>query len=225
MQTPLQVPPPRILLVVLLAIVVLVWAWTIPAHASNPDEIRRVIELINQERALRGVHPLQHDPRLDVAAQRHSDDEAEHDFVGHDGTDGSTFWSRVTDVGFEPQILGEVLTAGNPNADSAVNAWFTSPPHHEILMYPDLAWIGVGHSTHQGTRYTDYWVVEVGVSGNPMPDPPPPTPTATATSVTPAYPGPYVTPTPTVPPTPFPPDVVRRMLPRIFLPAISDRGR
>ncbi len=218
MQTPLQVPPPRILLLVLLVIVVLVWAWTIPAHASNPDEIRRVIELINQERVRNGVHPLQHDPRLDVAAQRHSDDEVEHDFVGHDGTDGSTFWSRVTDVGFEPQVLGEVLTAGNPTADSAVNAWFSSPPHHEILMYPDLDWIGVGHSTRNGTHYTDYWVVEVGVSGNPLP---PPAPTATATPVLSAYPEPRVTPTPTVPPTPFPPEIATRMRPRTFLPDVE----
>ncbi len=219
MQTPLQVPPPRILLVVLLAIVVLVWAWTKPAQASNPDEIRRVIELINQERARNGVHPLQHDPRLDVASQRHSDDEAEHDFVGHDGTDGSTFWSRVTDVGFEPQVLGEVLTAGNPTADSAVNAWLTSPPHHEILMYPDLDWIGVGHATHPGTHYTDYWVVEVGVSGNPLR---PPTPTATPSI--PAYPAPGATPTPKVSATPFPSDITSHMFPRMFLPSV-EKGR
>lgn len=212
MQTPLQVPPPRILLLVLLAIVVLVWAWAMPAQASNPDEIRRVIELINQERVRYGVRPLQHDPRLDVASDRHSDDEAEHDFVGHDGTDGSTFWSRVTDVGFEPQILGEVLTAGQPTADEAVHALLNSPPHHEILMYPDLDWIGVGHARRAGTHYTDYWVVEVGVSGNPLPPP-----------AVPAYPGPIFTPTPTVPPTPFPPDITRRIFPRVFLPELIER--
>ncbi|MFN8474152.1 MAG: CAP domain-containing protein [Anaerolineae bacterium] len=220
MRAPLQVPPPRILLVVLLAIVVLVCAWGKAALAAPPDEVRQVIELINQERVRHGLHPLMHDPRLDVAAQRHSDDEAEHDYIGHDGTDGSTFWSRVVDVGFDPQVLGEVLAAGNNTADSAVQSWFHSPPHYEILMYPDLDWIGVGESTRAGTRYGYYWVAEVGVSGNPMP-----IPTATATPSLPAYPGPVVTPTPTIPPTPFPPNIISRLVPRLYLPDVIGGDR
>ena len=139
-------------------------------------------------------------------------DEAEHDFIGHDGTDGSTFWSRAVDVGFDPQVLGEVLAAGNNTAQSAVDSWFHSPPHYEILMFPDLDWIGVGHSTRPGTHYTHYWVAEVGVSGNPLP-----MPTATPTL---AYPPPYATATPSVPPTPFPPEIVRRLAPRLFLPDV-----
>lgn len=227
----MPVPPPRVLLLVLLAVMVLAWAWCLPAAAATPAEVQEIVRLINDERIAHGLRPLILDPRLSDAAQDHCDDMAGHNFVSHTGSDGSSYWDRVSHAGYDPVLVGEVITAGQAQPAAAVQAWFGSAPHHAIILVPDATHIGVGHTERPGTTYVHYWTVDIAQPGpnyTPIaptaPPPPPPTntplPTPTAPRPT-AYPGPSVPPIPSITPTPFPDDILRRLQPRLFLPAIS----
>lgn len=226
----MQFPPPRSLLLVLV-VACLIWGWTRSTTAASVTDTFDIVQRINAERIRRGLAPVVAEARLSAAAQGHSDDMASRDFVDHRGSDGRSYWQRASAAGYVPQTVGEVITAGQPTSESAVQAWFNSGPHLNILMVPDITHIGVGHGERSGTRYGHYWVVVVGrPAGNYVPSlvptPQPPaveSPRFTETPRPPtSTPRPTATPTPTG--TPFPPEIVGRLAPRQFLPMIV-RGR
>src|SRR3954453_13615438 len=132
----MRFPPPRSLLLVPVTAILLVVLWSVPVRASSPLEAQDIVRLINDERAANGLRPLTLEPRLSAAAQRHSDDMAAHDFVSHTGSDGSSYWDRVTQAGYAGQIVGEVITAGQSSTNDVVNAWINSPTHHAIILVP-----------------------------------------------------------------------------------------
>lgn len=210
----MPVLPPRSWLLVLV-VVCLVWAWSRPTTAASVVDTFTLVERINADRAQHGLSPLVAEVRLSAAAQGHSDDMARNDFVNHTGSDGRGYWQRVSATGYQGQMIGEVITAGQDTPQDAFNAWLVSGPHHAILLTPELTQLGVGHAERQGTRYGHYWTVVVArPTGSYVPTLVP-TPTGPGVLV----PQLSVTPTPT--PTPFPPEIVRRLVPRQFLPMIQ----
>lgn len=230
MSCPMSVPPPRTLLLVFLAIPLFVWAWNQPATAAGPEETQEIVRLINQERERHGLSPLRLEPRLSQAAQGHSDDMARRDFVSHTGSDGSSYWQRVTRTGYAPQLVGEVITAGQSVPSNAVDAWWISSSHKMILLTAEAVHIGVGHGARQGSRYGHYWTVVIAQPGpnfipfvaSPTPVPPTHTPVPPRATATPLpYPGPPTPSLPTPAPTPFPDYILRRLVPRLFLPHID----
>ncbi|OGO42280.1 MAG: hypothetical protein A2Z04_05880, partial [Chloroflexi bacterium RBG_16_57_9] len=146
--------------------------------------------------------------RLMRAAQKHSDDMAEKNFLSHTGSDGSSPWDRIKRENYPLLSGGETVAGGQQPPADVVTAWLGSKPHREILMgqYRD---IGAGYAFRAGTDYGYYWTIDVGVSSDdgqrPLPSPtptapkPPPCPTATPT--------PYVPPTRTPIPTRTPTQV------------------
>ena len=59
---------------------------------------------INQLR--QGCGTISDDPRLTEAAQRHADDMLRNGVNGHIGSDGSSPQARITDAGYQEQVLG-----------------------------------------------------------------------------------------------------------------------
>ncbi|MGC8839662.1 MAG: CAP domain-containing protein, partial [Anaerolineae bacterium] len=55
---------------------------------------QKVLELTNQARREAGLPPLKLNETLQAVALAHAQDMAEHDFVGHVGSDGSTLVQR-----------------------------------------------------------------------------------------------------------------------------------
>lgn len=207
-------PPPRSWLLVL-AVVCLMWAWSRPTTAASVTDTFTLVERINADRAQHGLSPLVAEARLSQAAQAHAEDMAGHDFVSHTGSDGRGYWQRATSAGYQGQMIGEVITAGQATAEEAFGAWLNSSPHHTILLTPELTQLGVGHAERQGSRYGNYWVVVVARPASGY------VPTLVPTPVPLVIQVPQASATPT--PTPFPPEIVRRLVPRQFLPLIERR--
>lgn len=101
---------------------------------------------------------------LAQAAAAHAQDLGANDFVGHDGTDGSTPDSRVRRFGTWGGIVGENITFGSETAedvviDLLVDDGVADRGHRELMLRGDLRVAGVAceeHPTYRLACVVDY---------------------------------------------------------------------
>ena len=108
--------------------------------------------------------PIIWDITLEKAAKVHSDDMAEHDFVSHTGSDGSTPGDRLINNDYVWDVSAENISAGVESSEEAVAGWLTSPGHCANIMHPALEEIGAACSRQSGTKYVTYWTLELATS-------------------------------------------------------------
>lgn len=101
---------------------------------------------------------------LEEAARIHSEDMADHDFVSHTGSDGSTAGDRLINNGYAWDISAENISAGVKTSEEAVAGWLTSPGHCANIMHPALEEIGAACFCQSGTKYVTYWTLELATS-------------------------------------------------------------
>ncbi len=92
--------------------------------------------------------PINDDPRLTVAAQRHADDMLKSGVGGHVGSDGSSPQARIADAGYRATYTGEIVYWGTGSAATpsvAVDQWMQSPPHRAIIL--NCAFTAAGFAT------------------------------------------------------------------------------
>jgi uncharacterized protein YkwD len=150
----------------------------------NEEDIARIraaiLCLVNRERKAAGEGPLQANPRLDTAAQGHSEDMSVGDYFEHTRPRGVTPLSRMRAAGYiyNSQIgyeLGENLawgTLGLATPRAIVAAWMASAGHRENILDPRYRDTGIGVSPNPpaslahgqlGAVYTqDFGVIVVG---------------------------------------------------------------
>lgn len=107
-----------------------------------PAELKKMVNMINKERVSRGHKRLKVDPKLNCAAQRHSNDVGPKKLCQHKGTDGSSPWKRAEDCG--TRAFGENVACGQRTPRAAVDAWIKSPGHFKNMMSDKFEYIGVG---------------------------------------------------------------------------------
>lgn len=123
-----------------------------------------MLALVNAHRAEAGATPLVWCPRLVVAAQRHSQDQAAANRMSHVGSDGSSLPDRVLAAGYTGWTgLGENVAAGQPTVESVVSAWMASPRHRANLLAAGFAHVGFGRAN--SATGTPYWTQNFGRSG------------------------------------------------------------
>ncbi len=113
-----------------------------------------VVTLINNWRVSQGLSPLAPDPRLEAAAQLHSEDMSAHNFCSHRGSNGSQFNDRARAKGYISGSGGEMIGCGLSTPSELLAALVSSESHRKILMEPHHH-IGVGLANH-------CWTVDVG---------------------------------------------------------------
>lgn len=117
------------------------------SFSGNAGYENQVVELINQERADRGLSALVQKSSLREAARRHSQDMACNDFFSHTGSDGSTLSSRLQDAGYNFTWAAENIAASsssNFSAQSVVSMWMNSSGHRKNILSEQAKHIGVG---------------------------------------------------------------------------------
>lgn len=123
-----------------------------PSQLSTRAAAQALQCLINGVRAQHGLHAVRANGRLRVAARRHADDMAAHDFFAHDSPAGTTVSSRVKSAGYlgggvREWWLGEALAWGKASAGAPraiLRGLLNSPPHRAILLDPNFRDLGVG---------------------------------------------------------------------------------
>ncbi len=140
------------------------------------DEPARLLEavliLTNHERMSRGLLPLGRDSRLDSAAQSHTDQMVQYNFVGHSGWDGSSVFQRVTREGFPWTTAGENVAAGQRDAAVVVNGWMNSSGHRANILSSAFQEIGLGYgfTDAASNAYPYYWTQVFGTESNSVAD-------------------------------------------------------
>ncbi len=163
----------------------------IVANMLEPLE-SEVLDLVNRERTIAGLNPLDNDDRLTRAARGHSEDMAQQNYFSHTSLDGRSPGDRIKAEGYSGFTYGENIAAGYSTPVAVMNAWMNSPGHRANILNPNFCDIGVGHAVGGG-RFRDYWTQNFGC-GEDTSSTPTPTPSAAPTA----------TPTPSAAPTATP---------------------
>ncbi|WP_433433722.1 CAP domain-containing protein [Nonomuraea sp. CA-141351] len=119
---------------------------------ASPVE-EEVVRLTNEARAKKGCRPLIHDPKLHLAAERHSADMGARNRLTHNSSNGRTFDQRIRAVGFSYSMVAENIAQGHPTARAVVNDWLNSPGHRGNMLNCSFTHIGVGHNA-KGPSWT-----------------------------------------------------------------------
>jgi uncharacterized protein YkwD len=135
-----------------LATAVLLAAGLLATPAASQEDCRVptaeeeiVVELINEQRALAGLGPVEIDAGLVAAAARHTADMLDGCFLSHTGSDGSSSSARMSAAGY-PNPLGETAGAGQVSPEQIVQAWMNSSGHRAILLHSAATHVGVSHA-------------------------------------------------------------------------------
>jgi uncharacterized protein YkwD len=149
----------------------------VPASAQNrsrldfrkPEAIAAdLVAAHNKERALESLPALTAAPKLAEAARIHAVDMAEHEFMAHEGSDGSHPGERVARVGYHFLKAGENVARGYSSVPSVMKVWMESPPHRKNIL--DAEYTEIGVAVVKGKDGREYWAAEFG---RPIPEFPP----------------------------------------------------
>jgi uncharacterized protein YkwD len=121
-------------------------------------ELQQVVDLVNQERAKAGCKALAIDDKLMLAAQRHSQDQADHQTMSHDGSDGSDVGDRLDRVGYSWRAYGENVAWNQRTPAAVMDAWMNSSGHRANILNCSFTEIGVGVARSNGP----YWTQDFG---------------------------------------------------------------
>ncbi|SBT53134.1 CAP domain-containing protein [Micromonospora auratinigra] len=126
--------------------------------AGVSAELQQVVDLVNKERAKAGCKALGIDDKLMLAAQRHSQDQADHKTMSHDGSDGSDVGDRLDRVGYAWRAYGENVAWNQQTPAAVMDAWMNSPGHRANILNCSFTEIGVGVARSNGP----YWTQDFG---------------------------------------------------------------
>lgn len=130
--------------------------WAQPFTAAGLARTAAAVQaLTNAERAAAGLPPLAPDPRLTVAAQRHSEDMVARDFYAHTTPEGGEPWDRARAAGSRHRGIGENIACGQRTPEEVVRGWMNSPGHRANILKPEFSHLGIGYAT--GSRAGTYW--------------------------------------------------------------------
>ncbi|WP_187645524.1 CAP domain-containing protein [Streptomyces sp. TRM49041] len=134
-----------------------------PRTGAAPAEyIRRVVELVNAERAKAGCGAFRVNSRLQAAAQGHADDMAARDYYEHDTPEGRDAGDRMEAADYRWRTWGENIHRGPKDPATAVRDWMKSPGHRENILNCSFKDIGVGVNLRSNGPW---WVQNFGAAG------------------------------------------------------------
>ena len=132
-------------------------AWRAPI-----DDEEEVVALVNQERQINQLPPLQVDSQLHAAALGHSEDMALNDYFSHTSLDNRDPGDRITQAGYAWNTYGENIAAGYSTPTAVVEGWMNSPGHRANILRSSFCDIGVGLAYSAASRYRYYWTQNFG---------------------------------------------------------------
>lgn len=130
--------------------------------SSSPSIAEQVIQATNSLRSQAGCPALRLAPALALAAQAHSADMAQHNYISHTGLDGSSPEQRAKATGYAGLAGWENVAAGYQTPADVVAGWEASPGHRANMLNCQLTEIGIGMAENDASDYGFYWTQAFG---------------------------------------------------------------
>ena len=127
------------------------------ARTVKPLDPQAALAAVNSFRVDNGLKPLVLDERLSRAAGVQSKTQAERNWMGHYGADGSTAKDRAERAGYRAKIASENVASGQKSFGDAMHFWEESPGHRTNLLRPNVTAIGVAMAKAGSGRA--YWTL------------------------------------------------------------------
>lgn len=116
---------------------------------------KRVIVLVNQERAKYGLRAYTENWELSRVARYKSMDMRDNDYFSHNSpTYGSPF-TMMRNFGVSYRTAGENIANGQTTPEAVMKSWMNSSGHKANILSKDFTQIGVGYA--KGGMYGHYW--------------------------------------------------------------------
>jgi uncharacterized protein YkwD len=132
---------------------------------------QEILQLVNAARAkpqrcgnqaLSPAAPLRWSEQLGQSALAHSRDMAVHNYFSHAARDGSLAGTRAVLDGYDWQLIGENIGAGQGTAKQTVAGWLASPTYCFNLMNPDFTEMGGAYAVNPQSDAAIYWTLLLG---------------------------------------------------------------
>src|SRR3954463_12565728 len=123
---------------------------------------KQLLQLINNERALRGIGVLILNSRILNAAREHSQDMADHSIFSHIGSDGSSLGDRLDKYGYNWAAAGENIAQAQTMAQLVFNAWISNIAQKNIMLDPTFQDAAVGCGYNSKSPGKSYWTFVAG---------------------------------------------------------------
>jgi uncharacterized protein YkwD len=129
-----------------------------PSPTPAPSITQQLLDAHNKERAAHNLAPLKLNPKLQEAAQKHSDFQAKVGRMGHMFIGDGTPWTRIEATGYKYQGAGENVAWNQPDVATVMKDWMWSPGHRANIL---------GAYTECGLAVTEgasgkYWTSDFG---------------------------------------------------------------
>jgi uncharacterized protein YkwD len=129
------------------------------AEFSTEYELR-ILELMNAERASRGLPHHELNEALSNVARAHSFERGCLGVHSHNGADGKSYEVRVKRAEIAYKWINEIIYNGNFGPKPAVQWWvYQSALHHEIVMAKKYTSVGIGYAKTGRGANKEYFTV------------------------------------------------------------------
>lgn len=116
---------------------------------------KKVVDLVNAERAKAGLKPLKMNTQLSKTATLKSQDMAKNNYFDHNSpTYGSPF-DMMKKYGISYKTAGENIAMGQTTPEQVMKGWMNSPGHRANILKASFTQIGVGVAKNSAGRL--YW--------------------------------------------------------------------
>lgn len=134
---------------------------TTEPNEGNTSEVssyeKQVVELVNKERASKGLSPLTLNTELSRVARIKSEDMRDNGYFSHNSpTYGSPF-DMMKSFGISYRTAGENIAMGQQSPEAVVTAWMNSDGHRANILNANFTQIGVGYAAN-GNYWTQMFI-------------------------------------------------------------------
>ncbi len=109
----------------------------------RPDLEKKMLEMVNEERAKHGLKPLKEDPEMKVVARKHSADMFARGYFSHHTPEGKDPFDRMRAENVRFLTAGENLSLAR-TLNMAHDGLMNSPGHRANILRPSYGRVGIG---------------------------------------------------------------------------------
>lgn len=136
-------------------------------YRLNPGDMGRIqlgmSDSVNALRQSRGLAPVQLSAELNAAAATHARDMSVQNRPWHFGSDGSSPLQRAQRVGFQGQVLGELISETYESETETLAAWMADADTRAILLQPEARQFGFAFFQEASGKI--WWCLVTGGAG------------------------------------------------------------